>query len=456
MNNKSKIIISLSLLGLFIATIFGITYAYLGVMVKGNESPNPSLNLNTGYLSIKYEDGSESLNTTGKTIVGGATFTKTFTVENTGVDTAFYSISFKDVVNPFERTQDWTYELRDEDTLISSGIVPTSDEVMVSAKALQQNTVDKLTLVLTYAKTEENQIVDMNKTLELNIAVSQGISSFDMAMDGTLLYSIKKNDLTNPSNIIVISPDKYRLASAEDNYGTSYYYTGEVTKNYVNYSGMCFRIVRILGNGNIKLVLADENHECNSADYNSTVNSAFINNGQTSLYNPNASTEETLKIENSNIKNILNSWLSSKITDGSKLVNTEWCEDLTIAETAEDGSRYGAYKRLSNDKKPTYKCNSVEYQSNIGLLTADEVAFASNIGNSTYLLDNAKGNYWTMTPYSFTSSIANMWGVNETGTLTNLGSVSREDVYLRPAIVLNKDIKIEDGVGTRTNPYIIN
>ena len=27
---------------------------------------------------------------------------------------------------------------------------------------------------------------------------------------------------------------------------------------------MCFRIVRILGNGNIKLVLADENNECNS------------------------------------------------------------------------------------------------------------------------------------------------------------------------------------------------
>lgn len=49
------------------------------------------------------------------------------------------------------------------------------------------------------------------------------------------------------------------LARASDDYGTSYYFRGAVTNNYVEYANMCFRIVRITGNGAVKLTLYNYN-----------------------------------------------------------------------------------------------------------------------------------------------------------------------------------------------------
>ena len=60
--------------------------------------------------------------------------------------------------------------------------------------------------------------------------------------------------LTTPG--LEVSPaDEAVLASTADDYGTSYYYRGAVENNYVEYANMCWRIVRITGDGSIKLVL---------------------------------------------------------------------------------------------------------------------------------------------------------------------------------------------------------
>ena len=44
------------------------------------------------------------------------------------------------------------------------------------------------------------------------------------------------------------------LCSAQDNYGTSYYYRGNVVNNYVYYAGFYWRIVRVNGNKTIRLI----------------------------------------------------------------------------------------------------------------------------------------------------------------------------------------------------------
>ena len=49
------------------------------------------------------------------------------------------------------------------------------------------------------------------------------------------------------------------LASTEDDYGISYYFRGVVENNYVEYANMCWRIVRVTGDGSIKLVLYNYN-----------------------------------------------------------------------------------------------------------------------------------------------------------------------------------------------------
>ena len=45
------------------------------------------------------------------------------------------------------------------------------------------------------------------------------------------------------------------LAVAEDDYGTSYVFRGAVKDNYVNFAGFTWRIVRINGEGSIRLIL---------------------------------------------------------------------------------------------------------------------------------------------------------------------------------------------------------
>ena len=55
------------------------------------------------------------------------------------------------------------------------------------------------------------------------------------------------------------------LASTEDDYGTSYYFRGAVKNNYVEFANKCWRIVRINGDGSIKLVLHNDNTSSSSS-----------------------------------------------------------------------------------------------------------------------------------------------------------------------------------------------
>ena len=58
-------------------------------------------------------------------------------------------------------------------------------------------------------------------------------------------------------NVKVISSDQQSegyLCSAEDAYGTSYYYRGNVTNNYVKFADKYWRIIRINGDGSVRVI----------------------------------------------------------------------------------------------------------------------------------------------------------------------------------------------------------
>ncbi len=88
-------------------------------------------------------------------------------------------------------------------------------------------------------------------------------NSWDNPRDGTLLAAIKRDNtvtvpLTTPGLEVSMDSESV-LSNAEDDYGTSYYFRGAVENNYVEYANMCWRIVRVTGNGAIKLVLYNSN-----------------------------------------------------------------------------------------------------------------------------------------------------------------------------------------------------
>ena len=293
------------------------------------------------------------------------------------------------------------------------------------------------------------------------------------------------------------------LASTEDDYGTSYYFRGAVKNNYVQFANKCWRIVRVNGDGSIKLVLHNDNTSSSSSPcaasnnsttaafarysgstYNTAFNSSYNDNAYVGfMYGTAGSSDYASTHANTNKSDILKNletWYNNNLkTYESKLADTIWCNDKSTVSGGlgygTNATDYGAYNRLASTKQPTLKCPNdnnggklskftVDDTTNgngnltykIGLLTADEIAFAGSIAytynRSTYLQENTGTTWWwSLSPYFFNGDDACVWVVYS-------GYLGYYYVYynngLRPAISLVSSTNVT-GNGTSDNPYVV-
>ena len=293
------------------------------------------------------------------------------------------------------------------------------------------------------------------------------------------------------------------LASTEDDYGTSYYFRGAVKNNYIQFANKCWRIVRIVGDGSVKLVLHNDNtsganNPCSSANNSTkaafarysgtTYVSEFNSNGEDNAYvgfkygtvgaSDYASTHANTN--KSTILTNLETWYKNNLASyADKLADTIWCNDKsTVSGGLGYGTKkteYAAYNRIYSAKEPTLKCpndnnggklskftvsdttkgnGNLTYK--IGLLTADEISFSGSISGhynrSTYLQENVGGYWWSLSPYGFSDGDDYVWIV-ESGDLYK-GIAFLGDGGLRPAISLVSSTSVT-GDGTSENPYIV-
>ena len=302
------------------------------------------------------------------------------------------------------------------------------------------------------------------------------------------------------------------LASTPDDYGTSYYFRGAVENNYVVFAGMCWRIVRIDGQGNIKLVLYNYNPDSLTnpciqtgasyafARYDNTTNGS---NGQSTfnlsplsnayigfMYGtPNSSTYalEHANINKSTILTNLETWYDNNLGEHASkdytnyLADVIWCNDKSTTGNGYGTTRsnYGPYNRLNDisTASPTLVCppdknsgklskytvsdttngnGALDYK--IGLLTADEIAFAGGaygLENLSYYLNkNASSSWWLLSIGYFTGSYVYGIGFIPNGCM-NYGTVNAT-MGVRPAVSLKSTITISaSGTGTATNPYVV-
>ena len=312
------------------------------------------------------------------------------------------------------------------------------------------------------------------------------------------------------------------LASTNDDYGGSYYFRGAVKNNYVKFANKCWRIVRITGNGAIKLVLHNDNtssvtNPCGSTNNSSTAAFAhFSGTTYKSKFNGSSdynayvgfmygTTDISTAFTNTNKSTImtnLETWYKNNLSSyTSKLADVIWCNDKeTIAdmnydpkgirssEIFDDSGRvslyHAAYKRImssgnSDDLQPSLICTNniskltVNDMTNgngaltykIGLLTADEVAFAGmsslNKNFSSYLTENTGGSsWWTLSPAYF--AYLNMMDHNviraevlEVGNSISYGTPDGT-LGVRPSIALTSSTTISGGSGTSEDPYVVN
>ena len=299
------------------------------------------------------------------------------------------------------------------------------------------------------------------------------------------------------------------LSITQDDYGTSYYYRGNVEDNYVEFNNMCWRIVRIEGDGSIKITLAAQK-KCNEIDVTDT-GSAFIGTGHYG-YNKgkvtNSSGQQSTGDKNdadyvnsptnntTSMKYKLEEWFNGYLEDGTKerfseevkdllKDDTKWClGNTTNAYDSETGALltssvndlmyngttfyYDGLRRLygiGTEKYATLRCdgkNDESHESYIGALTADEVVFAGGKAGSGnynyYLLDNAGSNWW------WTLSIGDFDGRDRVFSFNGVGSVEElpvnygdyansDALSLRPAVSLKSSTVITGGNGTIDSPY---
>ena len=267
------------------------------------------------------------------------------------------------------------------------------------------------------------------------------------------------------------------IYSAEDDDGTTYYFAGNPTDNWVSWAGYYWRIIRINGDGSIRVIYngttinqTGEDTQIGTSAFNSSNNdNAYVGFKYTSE-NPHGTGT------NSTILTVLNTWYSSNLSSYADDIdgNVGFCGDRTPTSGTGLGTtftNYVAYNRLYTNKAPTFECSnssdlfttSGSSQGNkalqypIGLISADEVAYAGGLWNTTnqsYYLYTGQ-NYWTMSPTWYRGS-AGVFRVSSSGSLRDNYFVNHTTPGVRPVINLRADVTITGGNGTSTNPYIVN
>ena len=343
------------------------------------------------------------------------------------------------------------------------------------------------------------------------------VSSYDEAV-GKYVYdqcsgwTKKLLSYNSTNNTLTFGIDEIKsestLSIAEDDYGTTYYYRGAVTDNYVSFADKLWRIVRINGDGTIRLVLDDVAKDSSGSVIETSFNSNTNDNAYVGyMYGIPGSTtyDDTHKnINDSTIKTKVDKWYEDnlKTNYANYLSDTLFCNDKTLASSTIGSNNtalgygtnityYASTERLLlstgtttiTTSKPTFKCaesatndysrftvnvatlsNGNKTNGNlkypIGLLSADEVSFAGayKIGqlNKSYYLYNSSitSNWWLSSPEGYGGSNAFEWYVYGSNGFINTNLVNYSSV-LRPSINLKASVLVGGGDGTSENPYTV-
>ena len=283
--------------------------------------------------------------------------------------------------------------------------------------------------------------------------------------------------------------DEGIYAALDEDNKTSYYYRGAVDDNWVSFAGFYWRIIRINGDGSVRLIYAGVSDSATPDSSNTRGSGTQIGTStysiNSSTYNDNAYVGYMYTLNQahgtgteSGIKKVVDSWYKTNIVDEgySSHVDTNagFCNDRTIDPTSSgtgigtSATYYGAYNRLYDNKSPSFKCSDknndlfTESSSNkgnkkltypVGLITADEVSYAGGVArssNNSYYLYTGM-NYWTMSPFNFSSSRARVFYVYWSGDLDNW--FVEETRGVRPVINLKADVTITGGNGSSSTPF---
>ncbi len=291
--------------------------------------------------------------------------------------------------------------------------------------------------------------------------------------------------------------EKSLVCSAPDDYGTSYYFRGNVENNWVKFAGYYWRIIRVNGDGTLRMIYSGDGsvidalpnkeevlkngYDDSTTRYTQIGECAFNENFNDNAYvgymygTPGSSTYEQThaNINDSTIKTYIDNWYATHLlnTEYEKyLSDTLFCNDRSFATsnsgtgagTSETSYRwaYSPWDSIESRHYPRLFCSQKNDQllsetitHSIALITTDEIALAGgyNTGNLNYYLYTGY-QYWTMTAgyYNVERNTASIRGINEIGQISGL--FVHNTMSVKPVINVKANI-FQNGDGTALNPY---
>ena len=518
---KKKTALILSTIGIFVVlfSLISFTYGYYISRVNENKT-DKSVDITTvTSKNLVYNDLTEESNDSN--IAPGYQYIKAFTIKNTGDGKASYSIYLSDVINEYIRVDDIDYTLyryngnMSNDTsnyeswdIISTGKYPKKSTYIKTNENIEKNGFYTYVFKVVYQNSKYNQNEDQNKIFSAKIKIHDTI--MNPYQEETLLaYKILENSLsvsdenyqkgyakfTVPTDTVVAHSmnniNESSISVANDNYGVSYYYRGNVKNNYLNYDNKCWRIVRIEGDGSIKLILEDKDEVC-SSNMNGIWEIAKSNYGyKENIVDGVTSVDLDLLNPGKNIATSLHNILNNFAIDTTSLKKDSWCignikdaydengtlltENKTIDILKNEGLTfyYEDRVRVYGEGDSAYaslmcnRNNQTFFEGYVGTLTADEIILAGsmeneNNRNDSFYLDNpnevSDKSWWTLSPSKYysdqTPKVDGILLLSEAGYIvTNL--VNIEEISVRPSITLKTDTQVIGGNGTIDIPYII-
>ena len=367
--------------------------------------------------------------------------------------------------------------------IVSTGSITNTGKITLLTKQLSNTKLNKYLIVI-YADVSKiaNDAMDASFNGTVSADANQGSLAKETLTALNLSLSRETPDFTKTS----IDDKTNGIYSAKDDLGTSYYFRGNVTNNYVKFANKYWRIIRINGDGTIRMIYAGTSAHANGYNDSSANDMSIGTSAFNSSYNDNtyvgymfgtkgattyANTHSNKT--NSTIKTKLDSWYDTNIVNTGNekyIADSIYCYDRSVSSCTGIGTTettYAAQTRGDNGQ-PTLKCanNNDKFTKSttigngkltkmIGLITSDEVMYAggkSGTYNQEYYLYSGKY-YWTMAPYSYASGIARVYFVGSDGYLsTDYVDYARGAV--RPVVSLKSDA-ISGGSGTAASPFLV-
>ena len=511
-NMKRKIAMLLTLLGVT-SIVIGTTFA----IYENTINTNKNHIIKTGVVNFTLTESTNGLvldnlqELTDYEGMAQETFYE-FTIKNTGNTITDYEISLVDKPN-----SSYTGTILNEKYIKVGLLKNNSEEIIVNLKEVNR-LIDKVTLdvdksvnyklrlwldLKDITDEEKEALVGQKIFLALKINGIQNMENITIATDKLIALTNNKDN----SGLYTITHAKdTTLQIGNDKDIIEYRYRGASPKNYVTFNGETWRILGVFptddGTGNIEnriKLIKDQSIGEYKWDDGTTAYNYTQNDNLMLLQDKNKLKVKYLEKKNKNnfidlaitepTKSALNNW--ARPASLNTYLNKTYLNALSTTSQNMIGDTkyylggggnnsnfnssvdfYSYERKIKNTKSNEfyYDKNPNSWVGKLGLMYVSDYGYASDncetkalndynnsndlrICNNTNWLFNLKKLEATVTQYSNTSTSIHY--IADNGIVVSTYQASLAQTVVRPTLYLKSEVRIIDGDGTSTNPYIL-